>query len=278
MIKSTKLSSILTAAIFSALAIIIFIMILPKLFLSCASLFGFSLDKKDLYVRYILGTISRSMGILAIIYIMFKIDILRKFKFKWKMKYLLFSIIFIAYIVLNIEFKTISYDKIPLLLLMIISCLGIGIFEEVFIRGLALGLLLKAWGKSKKGIYFSVLFSSIIFGLGHIQNYLSGKADLVTTLCQVGYATFIGVMLAAILIRCDFSLWLCAILHALFDIASGIGDVASYGVVSKPSSIQTVNYFDELVNMSLFLPLLIFGLIFLINVKKIDENFNVSLV
>ncbi len=278
MIKSTKLSSILTAAIFSALAIIIFIMILPKLFLSCASLFGFSLDKKDLYVRYILGTISRSMGILAIIYILFKIDILRKFKFKWKMKYLLFSIIFIAYIVLNIEFKTISYDKIPLLLLMIISCLGIGIFEEVVIRGLALGLLLKAWGKSKKGIYFSVLFSSIIFGLGHIQNYLSGKADLVTTLCQVGYATFIGVMLAAILIRCDFSLWLCAILHALFDIASGIGDVASYGVVSKPSSIQTVNYFDELVNMSLFLPLLIFGLIFLIKVKKIDENFNVSLV
>lgn len=278
MIKSTKLSSILTATIFSALAITIFIIILPKLFLSCASLFGFSIDKKDLYVRYILGTISRAMGILAIIYIMFKIDILRKFKFKWKMKYLLFSIVFITYIVLNIEFKTISYDKIPLLLLMIISCLGIGIFEEVVIRGLALGLLLKAWGRSKKWIYFAVLFSSIIFGLGHIQNYLSGKADLVTTLCQVGYATFIGVMLAAILIRCDFSLWLCAILHALFDIASGIGDVASYGVVSKPSSIQTVNYFDELVNMSLFLPLLIFGLIFLIKVEKIDENFNVSLV
>ncbi len=278
MIKSTKLSSVIIATIFSALAIIIFIIIMPNLFLRCTSLFGFSLDKKDLYVRYIFGTISRAMGISAIIFIMYKVNIINNFKFNWKMKYLLFSIVFIVYIILNIEFKAISSDKIPLLFLMIISCLGVGIFEEVVIRGLALGLLLKAWGKSKKGIYFAVLFSSIIFGLGHIQNYLSGKAGLVTTLCQVGYATFIGVMLAAILIRCDFSLWLCGILHALFDIASGIGDVASYGAVRKPLTIQTVNYIDELVNMSLFLPLLIFGLIFLIKVKKIDENFNVSLV
>lgn len=276
--KSTKFSSILMATIFSALAIIIFIIILPKLFLRCTSLFGFSLDKKDLYVRYIFGTISRAMGIATIIFIIFKVDMIKNFKYNWKMKYLLFSIVFIAYIVLNIEFKTISSDKIPLLLLMIISCLGVGIFEEVVIRGLALGLLLKAWGKSKKGIYFAVLFSSLIFGLGHIQNFLSGKAGLVTTLCQIGYATFIGVMLAAILIRCDFNLWWCAILHALFDIASAIGDVASYGVVSKSSTIQTVNYVDELLNMSLFIPLLIFGLIFLIKVKKIDDNFKVSLV
>ena len=274
--KSTKLNSVFRATIFSALAIIIFLIFIPKIILYCTSLFGFSLDKKDLYVRYILGTIVRALGILAIIFIMFKVDIIKNFKFNWKMKYLLFSIVFIAYIILNIEVKAISSDKIPLLVLMIISCLSVGIFEEVVMRGLALGLLLKAWGKSKKGIYFAVLFSSLLFGLGHIQNYLSGKAGLVTTLCQVGYATFIGVMLAAILIRCDFSLWLCAILHALFDIASGIGDVASYGVVSKSSTNQTVNYFDEILNMSLFLPLLILGLIFLIKVKKIDENFKIN--
>ena len=274
--KSTKLNSVFMATIFSALAIIVFLIIIPKIILYCTSLFGFSLDKKDLYIRYILGTIVRVLGILAVIFIMFKVDILRNFKLKWKMKYFLFSMVFIAYIVMNIEFKAISSDKILLLVLMIISCLSVGIFEEVVMRGLALGLLLKAWGKSKKGIYFAVLFSSLLFGLGHIQNYLSGKAGLVTTLCQVGYATFIGVMLAAILIRCDFNLWLCAILHALFDIASGIGDVASYGVVSKSSTIQTVNYFDEILNMSLFLPLLILGLIFLIKVKKIDENFKVN--
>ena len=276
MTKTNKLSSVILASIFSALAIIIFITFMPKIILYCTSFFGFSFDRKDLYVSYILGTIVRTLGIITVVFIMFKFNILRNFRFEWKMKYLLFSLVFIAYIIMNIEFKAISSDKIPLLVLMVISCLGVGIFEEVVCRGLALGLLLKAWGNSRKGIYFAVLFSSLLFGLGHIQNYLSGKTGLVTTLCQVGYATFIGVMLAAILIRCDFSLWWCAILHALFDIASGIGDVASYGVVSKPSTTHTVSYLDELLNMALFLPLLLFGLVLLIKVKKIDENFKVN--
>ena len=89
--KSTKLSSVILSIIFSALAVIIFIRIMPKIILCCTSLFGFSFDRKDLYVQYILGTIVRVMGALAIIFLMLKADILRNFKFKWKMKYLFSS-------------------------------------------------------------------------------------------------------------------------------------------------------------------------------------------
>ncbi|HNX64375.1 MAG TPA: CPBP family intramembrane metalloprotease [Oscillospiraceae bacterium] len=271
--KITKSSSIFLSILFSALSIIIFIIIFPKIILYFSSLMGFILDNNNLYTKYIVGTVVRTLGILTIIFIMFKFNLLKNIRFKWKKKYLLFSILFFLYIALNIEFVPINSEKIPLVLLMIISCLGVGIFEEIVIRGLVLGLLLKAWGNSRKGIYFSVLFSSLLFGLGHISNYISGKSELVEALCQIGYALCIGAMLGAILIRCDFSLWWCALLHALYDIANGLGKVASY-IPNAVPKVHTVNYSDEILNMLLFLPLLIAGILILIKVKKVDESFN----
>lgn len=274
--KDLKLSLIFYSSLFSGLIILVFIMILPKAVVKISSIFGTELDSHNLYTRYIVGTIVRVLGILTALFIMRKTEIIRSIRFKWNKKYLLFSLLFIVYIIINISLVSIGSDKIPLAILMIMSCLGVGIFEEVVFRGLALGLLLKSWNKSRKDIYFAVLFSSLLFGLVHIQNYLSGNEELFTTLCQVGYASCIGVMLAAILIRCDFSLWWCAILHALFDIANGFERVASYNTVSTAPAINTVNYSDELLNMLLFLPLLIFGLFILRKVKTINENSNAN--
>ena len=271
--KDTKLSSIFLSVLFSALSIIIFIIILPKLIIYFSSLMGFILDKNNLYVKYIIGTIVRTLGIITIIFILIKFNLFKNIRFKWNKKYILFSLLFFIYIALNVEFVPINSDKTSLVLLMILSCLGVGIFEEIVIRGLVLGLLLRTWGNSRKGIYFSVLFSSLLFGLGHISNYISGKSELVEALCQIGYAMCIGVMLGAILIRCNFSLWWCALLHALFDIANGLGKVASY-IPNAVPKVHTVNYSDEIVNMLLFLPLLIAGLLILIKVKKVDESFN----
>ncbi len=271
-----KFRSVFFSVLFSCMIILVFIIILPKLILYVSSIFGITFDRKDLYLKYIFGTIVRILGILASLLIMSKAKILRNIRFKWNNKYLFFGLLFIIYIIINISFVSISSDKIPLAILMILSCLCVGIFEEVVFRGLALGMLLKAWNKSRKEIYFSVIISSLLFGLVHIQNYLSGNAELLTTLCQIGYSTCIGVMLSAILIRCDFSLWWCSILHALFNIANDFEKVASYNVVSNAPSINSVNYLSELLNMLLFLPLFIFGLLILRKVKTIDENFNVN--
>ena len=132
------------------------------------------------------------------------------------------------------------------------------------------------WNKNKIDFYFAVIFSSILFGFVHILNFLIGDANLIETLCQVGYAVCIGVMLAAIMLRSSFSLWWCILLHSLFDIANGLGTVASYKVINYSSNINHVNSIDEVLNMLTYLPLLVFGLFLLRKVRYVDDNYEIS--
>jgi len=259
---------------YAFLAVAIVIISMPKLVVFSFQLFDIELNKNDLPIKYIVGIFVRLFGFLIIAVVMKKTKVLCLFKLKWDKKYILISWLFIVYIVFNFEFTRVSTSKIPLLVLMIISCVSIGLFEEILFRGLILGTLLKNLGSSRKGLFFSVIFSSLLFGLVHFNNYFSGKADLVETLCQVGYATFIGVAFSAILIRCDFSIWWCIVLHALFDIGSDITKVETYKIGSSVSTVSNLSISDNVINMFTMIPLLIYGLFLLRKVNINGENTN----
>lgn len=70
----------------------------------------------------------------------------------------------------------------------------IGFVEEVCFRGLILRAL------APRGIWLAAVVSSLLFGLMHVLNLLSG-ADLGGTLLQVGYATTMGFAFAAAALR-----------------------------------------------------------------------------
>lgn len=116
-----------------------------------------------------------------------------------------------------------SIDRPDLLWLFLLKCLSIAYMEELFFRGLLVPFLRQRFlaGKyAKDGTLISVLVSSALFALMHLVNLFLG-AGIGSTLLQVGYTFLIGCMLAVVLLETR-DLWLCVLLHAVFDVGGAI--------------------------------------------------------
>lgn len=101
------------------------------------------------------------------------------------------------------------------ILMLLIECLLIGLFEETAFRGIILVTILERFSETKKQVFASLVISSAAFGLVHILNLFAG-AGLAPTLQQVGYSFLIGGMCAVVMVktRC---LPLCVAIHAIYD-------------------------------------------------------------
>ena len=93
----------------------------------------------------------------------------------------------------------------------VIYLLGIGFSEEVFSRGLVFGKL-RHLGESKAMVY-----SSVVFGLLHINVYVGYNWDLWLAYDHVISAAAFGFLACAIMITTR-SIWISAIFHAFFDL------------------------------------------------------------
>ena len=96
-----------------------------------------------------------------------------------------------------------------------VQCLSIGLFEEFAFRAVLLPAVLHKYGYSKKSIFLSVAASSAAFGMIHLFNILEG-AGIGPVVLQIGYSALIGGMCAIVLLRTR-CIWLCVILHTVFD-------------------------------------------------------------
>lgn len=111
----------------------------------------------------------------------------------------------------------------PSLYLIIIVCLEqifVGIFEEFLFRGLLLNILLeKTKHMQYKGMIWSLLLSSLIFGLIHLLNLFDTPELINSTIVQIFFGIFTGVFLGALYLRYR-NIWVVVFYHALIDIAS----------------------------------------------------------
>lgn len=98
----------------------------------------------------------------------------------------------------------------------VFQCIFIGIFEETVFRGVVFLILLEKRRDTTKQIFWCTVLSSAIFGGIHLINLLGGAAPGPTIL-QVGYSFLIGGMCAVILLKTR-NIWLCALLHAVYDV------------------------------------------------------------
>ena len=85
-----------------------------------------------------------------------------------------------------------------------------GIFEEVAFRGLILTFLMTKYKPNT-----SIFISSLLFGLAHSVNVLFGQ-DIIITLAQLGFAFFLGILLAYIVFKTN-SLIPAILIHYLLD-------------------------------------------------------------
>lgn len=143
------------------------------------------------------------------------------FRPKWTLSHLLFAIPALAVGVVNFPFSalirgTAVIGRKDLLWLFLLKCLSVALLEESFFRGFLLPLLS---GDAPRRKLLAVLLSAAAFSLIHLVNLATSPAEAV--LLQVGYTFLLGCMLAVVLLKTG-NVWLCVIVHLLFDVGGTI--------------------------------------------------------
>ena len=95
------------------------------------------------------------------------------------------------------------------------ECLAIGLFEELAFRGVIFLMFAEKRHTTRKGLFWSLILSSAVFGGVHLVNVLMG-AGIGPTILQIGYSFLIGAMCAVVLLKTR-NIWICVLLHAIYD-------------------------------------------------------------
>lgn len=130
--------------------------------------------------------------------------------------------------------------------------ISVGLLEEIAFRGLVLYGFIRLWGNKKSGMIKSVVVTSLIFGLLHVTNILSG-AEVMRVLPQIAYSVLGGMVLGAFVIY-SRSIWPAAAFHCLSNA------VVELSRISK--SIELTSFSAVLLGL-VALPLALYGMLLL---------------
>lgn len=100
------------------------------------------------------------------------------------------------------------------------ECLSIGLFEELAFRGVILLSLAENRHATRFDLFRCILLTSAVFGAVHLANLFAG-AGVGAVIRQIGYSFLIGAMCAVVLYK-TANLWLCVLLHAVYDFAGDL--------------------------------------------------------
>ncbi len=93
------------------------------------------------------------------------------------------------------------------------------VVEEIMFRALVLVAMIIAWGDTKKGVYKSVILSSVLFGMMHMLNI--GTNPLEITLFQ-SFVVMLPAIFYATLVVISRSIWPSIVIHWLTNVAVNI--------------------------------------------------------
>lgn len=96
-----------------------------------------------------------------------------------------------------------------------LECLAIGLFEELAFRGVIFLMFAEKRHTTRKGLFWSLILTSAVFGAVHLVNVLMG-AGIGAVILQIGYSFLIGAMCSVVLLKTR-NIWICVALHAIYD-------------------------------------------------------------
>ena len=97
----------------------------------------------------------------------------------------------------------------------IVYYIGVGIMQELYLRGLLQNIIEKWFGERKSATLYAVLIASVLFGLGHIFGALG--QPIVTIIAKAVWATALGVYFGAVYVTSK-NLWVPIILHLIINL------------------------------------------------------------
>lgn len=122
----------------------------------------------------------------------------------------------IGTIVVTISFiiGLVPFDNEPTIWRIVIECIvyyiGVGIMEELYLRGLLQNIVEKWFGKRKNGTIYAIFIASVLFGLGHIFGAIG--QPIITVICKTIWVTALGIYLGSVYVLTR-NLWVPIILH-----------------------------------------------------------------
>lgn len=105
--------------------------------------------------------------------------------------------------------------SVPEIILFALFVFLVGFSEELLCRGIMTETMLRKHRNTKKGIWLSILSSSVSFGLLHLTNILMGQSVLDTVI-QVITASCLGIFFNAIYVR-HRNIYAIALIHGMID-------------------------------------------------------------
>ena len=176
----------------------------------------------------------------------------------------------IIFLTLNVN-NPMTFTLAPIIGAIVYS-FAVGVYEEIFMRGLILQNLMTVFGHSKRGVYKTLILASLFFGLAHLINLT--HAPVLDTLIQVVYAMTAGIILGAVFLRTN-NLLSVILLHGVFDLFTYLtntvyaGHFVSYNLVQYPGIYIGYNLFLIIGN-------LVIGLLIARKIKPLKEDISLD--
>lgn len=192
----------------------------------------------ELRNKYISKIIQQSCGAIAAILLMYRLGI----QLFGKPQHLLYMIPCLIIAVDNFQFSSYFHGNMQLvhgeavdILLFALYCLTVGLFEECIFRGVIFAVIAGLFSKDKKGLLWTYLFSSLVFGIAHIFN---------GNILQVGYTILTGGLFAFAMMKTK-NIFCAALVHAVYNFGGLFFETADRfglgnGVVFDTGTIVTM--------------------------------------
>lgn len=132
----------------------------------------------------------------------------------------------------------------------ILYYVGVGMIEELYVRGLFLNVVEKLAYKSKNRTNIAIWVSSVVFGLGHIPGTIGMGVFVIT--CKVVVTIGMGLYFGTIYKKTG-NLWLPSIMHIFIDICAMPYCFTTFRGYKTISLILLAAIFIALGSYSLFL-------------------------
>ena len=173
------------------------------------------------------------------------------------MPLLVWSIVVLFFSCFLAFYEGAQWQTTTVILLGILEMIGIGVREEVIYRGIIGNALALKYATDKKGLWFTVIVSALIFGGVHITNIFYG-VKLMGLIAQIVAAFAVGLSFMAIYLR-GGNIWTLVLIHAIVDASAflqstfTITTATKVDAVSNQSSLGAVIYICLHTCLTLFL-------------------------
>jgi membrane protease YdiL (CAAX protease family) len=125
------------------------------------------------------------------------------------------------------------------ILLNILSMIGVGIREEVIFRGIIANSLAMKYATDKKGLWFAVIVSSVLFGCIHVTNLFVG-VEPTGLIAQIIGSAAIGLFYTVIYLR-GGNIWVPILIHAFQDSSVLFKSLFTVTTVTEVDQMSSTN-------------------------------------